>query len=70
MNLKKLNCSAVSAFRLEGDDLLTTSYTLEIKNGVVVGFEKLTPPNVPSASIGKAVKKLWGCIRSQKIEND
>lgn len=70
MNPKKLNCQAVAAFRLDGDDLLTTSYTLEIKNGQVVGYEKLTPPNVPGASVGKAVKKLWIAMRGQSIEND
>ena len=70
MNPKKLNCRAVAAFRVEGDDLLTTSYSLEIKNGSVVGFEKLTAPNVPTAAIGKAVKRLWTFMRGQTIEND
>lgn len=68
MNLKKLNCSAVTAFKIEGDNVLTTAYSLEIKNGAVVSAERLTPPNLPAASIGKAVKQLWAFMRGQKIE--
>lgn len=68
MNLKKLNCKAVTAFKVEGDSILSVGYEIEIKNGVVVSAIRLNPPNVPAASMGITTKHTWKHFREQSIE--
>jgi hypothetical protein len=68
MNPKKLNCKAVTAFKVQGDNILSVAYELEIKNGVVVSATQLNPPNVPAASMGMTTKATWKHFREQSIE--
>jgi hypothetical protein len=68
VQVKKLNCKAVTAFKVGGENILSVAYELEINNGVVVAVTQLNPPNVPAASIGQATKHTWKHFREQQIE--
>jgi hypothetical protein len=68
VNLKKLNCKAVTAFKVQGDSILSVAFELEIKNGIVVSATQLNPPNVPSSSMGMTAKATWKHFREQSIE--
>lgn len=63
-----LNCKAVTAYKVTDNDILSTAFEFEIKNGTVVSVTRLCPPNVPAVSIGRAVKLLWKYLRSQKTD--
>jgi hypothetical protein len=68
MQVKKLNCKAVTAFKVGGENILSVAFELEIKNGVVVSATRLNAPKVPAARIGQATKHTWKHFREQTIE--
>jgi hypothetical protein len=70
VDLKNLNCKAVTAFKIKGDGILSVAVEIEIKNGKVVSATRLNPPNLPAASMGMTTKYTWKHFREQDIEAD
>jgi len=68
VDLKNLSCKAVTAFKVQGEAILSVAYEIEIRNGKVVSATQLNPPNTPAASMGMTTKHTWKNFREQTIE--